>query len=346
VALLVTICVAYLQYRLVKIPLPIDLEATSRFNLPPLLLGQSALIIDGPLKNPSENTLISHDGRPNELLTIRLDKARLEETTVEDLKSNDSYSPAAAVEGRIRYTDEGSRPEDTKSEPCRTNFRIETPSNRQPPQQIRFFQLGTPGLQRERQLEVQASEEVLISILAVAGETDDAEAQGCHKLLEVGSWSQKFGPGTEVSAVAAPNSGFRFSFTPMKETNSLWSNAADFYDALDLGVPQQQMGDPPPVVRAAAISIRTTDGRMLFSARRANDTTFVQLNKLEIGSDRLRVTLSGKGFVTLNDEVITSGLYERIKDNQILAALVGLANAALVGWITRIIRKRPALVKP
>jgi hypothetical protein len=345
VALLVTAAVAYFQYRLTKIPLPIDLEATNRFKLPDLLLGQSMLIINGPLKSSTQSTLISHDGRVNELVSLRLDRGHLAAATVEDLKSNDSYSPAASAEGPIRYTNENPQSgQEKKGEPCRTNFRIDVPLNQQPPTELRFFQL-TPGLQRERQIEIQASDEILVTIEPVAGENNDIEAQGCKKLLEVNNWSQPMGPGVIVSAVAAPNYAFRFSFTPMQETNTLWTTAG-FYDPLDLGVSQEKLSDPPPVIRAAAISIRTVDGRTLFSAWRASDETFVQLNKLEIGSDKLQANLSGRGFVTLNDEVITLGLFERIEDYKVIAALLGLANAAIVGWITRIIRKRPALTKP
>jgi hypothetical protein len=177
---------------------------------------------------------------------------------------------------------------------------------------------------------------------AVTGENGGTQGLGCHKLLEVDAWSQKLGPGLEVTAVTEANSSFRFRFSPMATNNSLWTGANGFYEALDLGVPQQKVGEPPPAIRAEAISIKAFDGRTLFDARRASDKTLVQLDRLEIGSDQLRPSLSGRGLVTLNDEVITLSLWDRVKNYPIIAVLLGLANTGFATWVVRFMLNRPA----
>src|SRR2546426_3510473 len=85
--LLVLAAFAFAQYKLANIAHPLNLETTGKFSPATIRLGREELVIEGPVVNPSEGMLLSHNGRPNETVDARFDRARLDEQTILLFKS-------------------------------------------------------------------------------------------------------------------------------------------------------------------------------------------------------------------------------------------------------------------
>lgn len=343
VGLLALAGAAFAQYRLANVPMPVSVETIGDFSPAKLRLGQEELIIEGPVVNSEEGMLFSHDGRANEIVDVSFDHARLDEQTIGMLESSGLRPPSTPV--KIDYVVQESTGPSTGGEPCRSRVELRTISKM--PAEIHIFQLGTPGQNHYRNLEMKTIGAELVSHMLTESPDDSNFAPGCLKLLKVGDWNQRL-TRIAVSAIVAEDSALRFNFRSLTPDSKLWDDTGGFFEPLDLGVQKLNPNDPPPF-QARAVSIRSLGGRdstsappTLASARSADDGPLLIVSSLRVGSDQLQVSISGKGWVKINGEDKTVNFLDRVKENPLPSGVLASANAALLAWVARLILKSPS----
>jgi hypothetical protein len=340
--LLVLAVAAFAQYRLANVPRPVNLETTGKFSPATIRLGREELVIDGPVVNSSVGMLLSHDGRPNETVDARFDRARLDEQTIRLFESVGAKPPSAP--GKIDYRPDEPKIPVTSDEPCHT--RVELRAS-QMPSEIHIFQLGEPGFNHYRHLEIGTRGAELVSNLDTASPHDADLGPGCQYLLRVGDWSE---PVTKVglTSIMAEGSDLRLYFRALKPDSTPWADTGGVL-RLDLGGAQKLNPNDPPPFQARAISIRalgqsnsSSAPPALISARSTDDGPLISINDLTVASDQLQLSISGNGWVTINGEPDTVNFLKRVQENPILLALLAALDTALLAWVTRLILKTPS----
>ncbi|HEX6184511.1 MAG TPA: hypothetical protein VFZ44_11565 [Pyrinomonadaceae bacterium] len=342
---LVLAAAAFAQYKLAKVPRPVNLETAGNFSPLTVRLGQEELIVEGPSVNAEDGLLFSHDGKADEIVDVSFDRARLDGETVEIIESEGLKPPTSLA--RIDYRAQEPEKPPVGDESCRT--RVELRAVSKMPDAIHLYQLDAPGLDRYRQLELRAEGAELASLVLTASPSGSAMEPGCQKLLTVGDWAQPFT--TDVGFVVAENSHLRFSFKPLTAGTSLWGDAEGFFEPFDLGAQQLSPTDLPPF-QARAVSVRRlggdapSDAPVLLSARSIDDGAPLKIYGLKIGSNQLQLGVAGKGWVKVNGEDVADDILKRAEENPILAALLATANTALLAWVARLIFKSPSPERP
>lgn len=340
--LLVLAAAVIVQYKLANIPQPVNLDTTEKFSPAKVRLGQQKLIIEGPVVNSSEGVLFSHNGKPDEIVNVDFDRARLDEQTIEMFREGGLSPPS--ITARIVYRAENPTTPPVGDESCRT--RVEMRAIPKLPDEIHLFQLDAPGLNNYRQLEMTIRGAELTTQLISGSPSGSYLEPGCQKELKVGDWNKSIA--NDITTIAAENSALRFRFLPLKEGSALWGDAEGFFEPFDLGAPQVE-STALPSFQARAVSINPLgDGNKssatpaLLSARSVDGGPLLTISGLKVGSDQILVSVAGKGWVQIDGEDETVNLLNRIEENPIPATLLGAANAALLAWVARLIFKQPS----
>lgn len=333
------------QYYLAHIPLPIDIEATGKFSPATIKRSQQEeLVIEGLAVNLSEGVLLSHEGRANELVNVYLDKARLDETTIEDL-SNPNFQPPT-TQATIDYTTPESQQTPKAGEQCRTFLKIGS-KDKQLPRALHFYQLEADGGARLRYLEIKSSgADLVVEMVTDTPPEIETETYGCRKLLRVGSLpGLSLPPSTQIAAVVAADSAFRFRFQPLAPDAPLWVGGADgFFAPFELGVSTLDLNDPAPF-QARTVSIRKlqnngSNSAPILHARSADGEPLLTVHELKVGSDELQIKVSGKGTMSVNGQAATVDFMERAQKYPIPAAILAALNTALLTWFIRLISSK------
>lgn len=342
----VFVAVVYLQYRAADWPVAVNLAETGKFAPVTLRLGEEELIIEGPVVNSPDGVLLAHVGQPNEIVDLRFDSARLDRDTLDMLTDTGSNPPTSPVEIKFSPRELETRTS-AGDDPCRTFVTVGWANPASPPSELRFFQLETPGLDRFRHLEMQATGgELSVQILPKSGEADDeAAAAGCRNLLRAGEMEEVLGE-IGVGAIVAPGSAFRWHFRPRTQGVYLWSGADGLFQPFMLGQPQ--VSAPPPL-QARAVVVRSLEAARggaaqteLLSARSPEGGALLNLSALKVGSDQLQLNVNGQGWVKINGADRSVNLFERLNDLSPLGALlVGALNTALFEGIRRFVFGKP-----
>src|ERR1044071_5509676 len=322
----------YLLFR----PEPVNLKDTGKFSPAELMLGREELMIDGPVTNSDEGLLLSHIGQPNEIVDFSFDRARLDGDTL--LQLSDSNPPTNPT--RIDYLTTKSARAPTEGESCQTGIDVKLADARKPPATLHFYQTDAPGGDIYRRLDMKAMGGELIFSINTYG--DDVSAPGCRKKLAIGS---DFSSPTEgsypLAIVAEADSVSHFSFNPATAENTLWDKPDSFFQPFDLGREQNSPNAPAPL-RARAVEIRTLGGdkspgpTSLLSARSLEGGELLTIESLKVGSDRIQINVSGRGLVKENGKDYVN-LVDRMKRHLLIAALLAVANVAILVWFMRLL---------
>ncbi|HMG76292.1 MAG TPA: hypothetical protein VK582_22655, partial [Pyrinomonadaceae bacterium] len=148
-----------------------------------------------------------------------------------------------------------------------------------------------------------------------------------------------------LTSIIGEGSDLRLYFRPLKPDSSPWADAGGVL-RLDLGGAQKLNPNDPPPFQARAISIRSLGGGnsipvapALISARSTDDGSLLSINDFKIDSDQLQLSITGKGWVTINGEPETVNFLKRVQENPILLALLAAFDTALLAWVARIMFK-------
>ncbi|HEV3469064.1 MAG TPA: hypothetical protein VG148_07065 [Pyrinomonadaceae bacterium] len=170
------------------------------------------------------------------------------------------------------------------------------------------------------------------------------ETQGCRKLLRVGGLpGLTLSASTQLKAVAEPDAAFRFYFRRLTDdATSRDPGPEGFLTPFHLGPPPISRDEGPPF-RARAVSIRSRspanpDAPAVLSARSVDGGPLLRVYDLEVGSDELRVKVSGRGAVSEHGRPATVDLLKRAQEHPLLAGILAGLNAALLAWFVGLLK--------
>ncbi|HJR08343.1 MAG TPA: hypothetical protein VJ842_13870 [Pyrinomonadaceae bacterium] len=343
------VAVIYLQYKLADWPVAVDLADTGKFSPVTLQLGAEELVIEGPVVNSSEGLLLAHNGKVDEIVSVRFDRARLDDETADMLKDEGSKLPTVPAEFSYSPEEPNAPTETVGSEPCGTSMTVAWAKPDRPPVELRFFQLGQPGLDLVRHLEMQATgSEVLVRILAKTGKEEEAAEARCRNLLQLGDAEEILTGELGVGAIAADGATLRWNFMPAARRDYLWSGADGLYQPFDLGQAKVSTANPAGGLQARAVRIRSLEAasgaaqRELLSARSTDGGALLNLSALKIGSEHLQLSVTGNGWVKINGVDRSVNMFERLNNLSPLGALLfGVLNTAFLEGIRRFIFNKP-----
>jgi hypothetical protein len=323
---------SYLAFR----PQPVRIENAGEFFPAAAQLGRHELTIEEPVTDPEEGLLLYHGGRAHEIVDVEIDGAVLDGDTLMQL--GDSNPPTA--QSRVVYqTMKGAGR--SAAAPCRTFIEIRLADRREPPSSLSFYQLDSPGGADYRHLTMKAEGGRLLINVTTESPDDDEQAAGCRKSLRVGPDFERQTVGTySVGMVAERGATLHFRFNPMGPGNPLWDGPGGLFQPFDLGAEKLDPSAPPPF-RASAVELkplgeRRADPQPLLSVRTPKGGESLSVESLLVGSNEVRVNVSGVGVVEVEgrDHV---GLLGRIKNNPVPWALLALCDAALIIWLLRLL---------
>ena len=353
-AMLLFTAALVVQYYLTNIPVVKDVGAYKEFNPAILELGQKELVVDGAVAGRSvhrpagaapETLLLSHDGRSDEVMDVHFDKARLADETIRMLTGL-GLDPPAGPE-RIDYVTSEVDGKPGEGKPCMASLKVKLGDSDAPPARLHLFQLGSPGFDLYRHVEMKAGGgELVIEMDTAVPRVSDPMARGCKKLLGVGDWQQEIYAPSTVRVVAEADSTFRFQFRPIVPTSPSWSTTDGLLE-LVLGPPLTPDNPAPFQAREVqVISRNTPDSKppILGALSPDGEPTLLALHGLKLGSDHIQINVAGRGWVRINGRLETADILGRVQKYPILAGLFGTANAALVGWLVLVVlgKRRPS----
>lgn len=320
----------YLAFR----PQPVRVENVGGLSPVAAKLGRQELTIEGPVTNSEEGLLLYHGGRDHEIVDVEIDGAVLDGDTL--MQFGDSNPPTAPA--RIAYETTKSAVRSSAA-PCRTFIEVRLADRREPPSSLSLYQLDSPGGADYRHLSMKAEGCKLLIKVMTESPDEDEKAEGCRKSLKVGPDFEHQTTGTySVGMVAERGAVLQFRFNPMGTSNPLWDGPGGLFQPFDLGAEKLDPSDPPPF-RASAVELkplgaRPADTKPLLGVRSQQGGELLSVESLLVGSDEVKINVSGMGIVKAEDRD-NSNLLNRIRTNPIASMLLALLDAALIIWLLR-----------
>lgn len=350
-ALLILGGAIFLQYRLANIPLPVDVEDSTRPYTPQTaeLIKQEGLVVDGPSINrsgsvPNARMLFSGDGAEFVAVEARFDSATLGKHFVNILRTDPNQRIPPETPQPISYTPEaGEEPtednktKDSSSAPCRTSVDISLTENGPMPSELRIFQ-KTAGSEKSRILEMNAiGADLVVHLLTKnfsKAEVGQMQGLNCAKTLAVGTWSESFSAPAPVDIVVPAGTSFRLSFIG-SEGKISGSRSKRYYEPF-------QLVALPLNARAVRKIKFETAGPALFDASKMEEASPLVLKHLRLGSEDVQLDFAGQAMVRQGGKfAVTFSLLEFAKANPILAGILAMFDAALLEWIRRALMGSP-----
>ena len=324
-AVAIAVSVGLVQFRLARIPLPIEVSDAGKIKLPPIRSDEK-LIVSDLVTQPGAGALFAYRGDLKEVVDIHFERASIEPDTSSNYRLNQGFE----TPDRLTYT---TRPPGRSLRICTTDVDVVPAANHAPTRLI-LFQSGGPGNEVYRNLAVQIDREVLVNIStnppATSGTNADEDGPGCTKLLAGTNLKHLLEGSTLMKSRLTPNARLDLRFLPLNPGAPAWSGG---YSGLF-----EPFRFTSPIFQAKTISISAANGNPVFEATSSSVDQPLRVNKLMLGSDVLQTEISGVGFVKLRGEPITLNFFERIKENPLFTALFVAINAALTAWLLSQIR--------
>lgn len=334
-----------LQYRLANIPLPVDVENSTRPYTPQTaeLIKQEGLVVDGPSikrSGPNERMLFSGDGTEFVSVEARFDSAKIGNKFLGVLRTDPSQRLPPQTPQPITYTPEAEEEaatatngKDPNIAPCRTSVDISLLENGPMPRELHIFQ-KTAGSEKSRVLEMNAvGADLVVSLLTKnfsKAETGVLRGLNCGKTLAIGDWSESFSAPAPVDIVVPAGTAFRLSFTG-SEGKISGSRNRRYYE------PFQLVALPLNAREVRKIKLDNTTAPVFEAAKIEGDQPLV-LKHLRLGSEDVQLDFAGQAMVREGGKfAVTFSLLEFAKANPILAGILAMFDAALLEWIRRAI---------
>jgi hypothetical protein len=153
----------------------------------------------------------------------------------------------------------------------------------------------------------------------------------------VGDWERSFTGPTQLEVVVPAGESFQVWFSPLPKQNP-WSGTGDLHEPFKLVA-------LPPVSASGLSKIIQGSSSSTLPSLKASSVAGEQpllLRHLRLGAEELQLDVSGKAMVQENGRfVVTFDLLEFANRNRLVAAILGVLDIALLGWVKRMIFTRP-----
>ncbi len=333
----------YAQYRLARIPLPVDVE-TSKAGYTPAtaaLFKREMLVVQGPslqsANGAQREMLFADDG--SEAVTVETDfqSARLHDDITNLLLHAKKPVPSPGLH-QIVYSTEGDaessstrprQPVNPNAKPCQTAIHISLAEKNRIPTELQFYQTDGPGALHNRAFEMKALGADLVVELLTRNLAANFQGPGCTKTILVGDWSHTFASPVPLKIILPAGTTLQFWFTPLGE-KAPWQGPDGVFEAFEL--------EALPI--AVSSVSKFANNNQVFNAKPAKATKPLLLKRLLIGSSELQIHYAGEALVKENGNyAVTFNIWEFAKNNPLFAGILAMLDAALLEWIRRIVFK-------
>jgi hypothetical protein len=327
------------QLHLLFRPEPKSLQDASKFFFQKeVALGRQRLTIKGPVTNSDERLLLSRNGKPDEDVELHFDWAHIDNETAMQFEK---YNPPGELNS-IDYVTT-TAPERTVGKPCTTAIEIRYVEK--PPAELYFYQLIAPGDSSARRLDMRAAGtggDLSVKDMTLMPRGGTELAHGCRKELQIGGPESSYPVGDDngIGVVAAAGRDFYFIF-------SRTPNSPDgFFEPFQFGSAPMNQNEPARL-RASEVEITTLGEKPTSILSISSSGELLNLDKLEVGADKIRINVSGKGYVQENgkDYLDPVDPVARMKRHVPLTTLLAAVNVALLVWFIRLlfVKRQPIM---
>ena len=327
-----------MQCGLANIPVTVDVGQFS-----PLTVGaENELVVQGPTVNSRDGLLFSKTGDTNQILDVLFPRAQLAPSTAAQLGVSSELRS-------IKYITQEPSAKPSVKQNCHSSIAIRLVDPTASTPEIRLYQFE--GKYNSPYVEMEVKNAALAVSLDTDSDSPDHTLPACgyQKLLQLKNLQNDAGRSDQswhrdivqslppLQVIVRSDSSFRFFFRPLEKGVSSQASSATMMP-VDLGSPRVRFEDPPPFLAHAVWKASHSTGQghgnnVEFSARALSSQAPLDISKLEIGSDRIQLSLSGKAHVEVQGKEQTSSLWDKVKEVPLLQRSLEAANAALLGWV-------------
>lgn len=330
-ALCVLLAAFAVQYYVANTRLPVEAEDIGELSPATARLGRHLLTIEQPELHPT-GLLLSYSGTGREVIDATFESARYDDRALREL----GFDPPAGAHPVSYLAHDTGQPE-AAGEPCRTSLEVYVAPGSRPASRIAFSQTGSPGLDRFRQLRLDAAESHLTVRLMTASADGNPFHPLCSRLLRIGEFEAVLQGSQAVRIAAEPGSAIELRLGRGTDGSALWGGDAGFVGGFILS-------ESPPL-RAAGLRVeRRSEGARsaaaLHAAWRPEGEPALSIDRLQVGSDQVQISVAGKAWTTIDGSDVTVNLFDRLKRYPLFAGLFGTANAGLVAWLVGTFRRK------
>lgn len=272
--------------------------------------------------------LLTYEGNAFETVDFDFDRAQLGKDTASSLAS---FPPAPPPEpGKWSFVSQERPGLDASGDTCRTFFHLQVQGDPKTPNEFHLLQLGDPGLNRVRRIEIKSDK----APLAVEIKTEwppgrEQRALGCHKRLESGGWFRGV-VNHPIEIVVLPHSRMR--------TDVIAASAAPAPGREDMAFRSVQLG--PVLARELTVRPIQEDGSVMTGTPRLHLRGYLgaalKVKDLAIGSRSITAGVSGKAWAQVDGQTVGLDLLDAAKDTPMIGAVLLLVNGALLEWLRRL----------
>ena len=324
-AVTIFLAAALLQVFFKDVPWPLNIDAVENLHSASASLGAQELVLGGATV-ASHHNFLTYDGGPFETVDLDFDRAQLGEATSTLLST---FPPAPPLDASawhfITHEDASADTGDS----CRCFLTVEQSGSSSAANEFHLLQLGQPGLNHARQLEVRTdAASLIVNIKTDWPPGRENKALGCHKRLQSGDWFRGI-VNHPVQFVVLPQSAFRIEFVSLFPAG--WGGPDKPLRSAQLGPLLAKELTLRPIQEDGTVA--TEPAELHLSAYRDSK---LRIRDLIVGSDTLQVSMSGKAWADLKGKAQGFDLWDAMQKNAMFAALLGSANVLLLGWLRKL----------
>ena len=196
------------------------------------------------------------------------------------------------------------------------------------PNEFRLLQLGNPGRNHNRHLEIRTdAAPLVVNVKTEWPEDQEKRAMGCSKRLQSGDWSHGVG-NPPLQFVLLPHSSVRINFVSLSPAVPAWGGSDKPFRAAEFGPLLARQFTLRPIQEDGTAA----NGKPALQMKAYRDSQ-LKIKDLEIGSDAFQVSLSGTAWSKVDGKTQGFDLWDAMGKNAMFAALLTSGNALLLAWL-------------
>jgi hypothetical protein len=323
-AVAIFLAAALIQVFFKDMPWPLQVESVEKLHTPSAALAAQEIVISEATVSP-HHTFLTYQGNPFEAVDLDFERAQLGDVTASLLSS---FPPAPPLQPAAWHLITGEDDARKRGESCRTFFEIEVLGDPSTRNEFHLLQLGNPGRNHNRHLEIRTdAASLVVNVKTESPEAIGNKAMGCDKRLQSGNWSHGVG-NPPLQFVVSPHSSFRVNFVSLSSPVPPWGGPDKAFQAAEFG---------PLLAHEFTVRPIQEDGTVAKGKPALRMTAYrdsqLKINNLEIGSDVVQVSLSGTAWSKVEGKTLGFDLWDAMAKNAMFAALLTSANALLLAWL-------------
>jgi hypothetical protein len=323
-AVAIFLAAALIQVFFKDMPWPLQVESVEKLHNASAVLAAQEIVISGATVSP-RHALLTYQGNPFEAVDLDFERAQLGDVIASLLST---FPPAPPLQPAPWHfiTDENDAPK--RGETCRTFLDISVLGDQSARNEFHLVQLGNPGRNHNRHIEIRTdAAPLVVNVKTEWPEGKENQALACQKRLQSGDWFRGV-KNAPLQFVVSPHSSLRINFVSLSSSVPPWGGPDKPFQAAELG---------PLLAREVTVRTIQEDGTAAKGRSALQMTAYrdsqLKINNLEIGSDAVQVSLSGKAWSKVDGKTQGFDLWDAMGKNAMFAALLTSGNALLLAWL-------------